>query len=595
MPSPRPEPPTLRGLDREALGDLYRTMLRSRQRVERALRHRRAGVAAAVGGREAIGAAIGRVLVAGRDWILLDEQDRTAPAEDPRRVVATSSSAVRFSFAVGCAEAVLEAPRVGERLQPPARGDEIVLVAADHDSSRGGAFWEASSTASDLKLPLVFVIEDGDDATGVPERRRSVSRSAATLPDLLIREVDGSDVLAVIEALAAAVDHARSRSGPALVHAHVAGASSFGLDPTRDPLVGFRAVLLRERILREDAIDKLEARTERETEPSPGAHSRASRPSSMATILTDPASHEPKRSGSPRTMAELRRLTLADEMRRDGRVVLLVDESVASGAAYQAETAFELEREFGTHRVRRVVGGAVGRACGMAFRGLRPVVQLDLRACRSDCFEELGARSLPVVALVGYGDDEGPPSAAPSALVSLPGLGVVCPTTALDAGGLLRTAIRGERPVVILEHRELLRQSHNAAAYPGPDYTVPLEQAAVVRPGTDLTVVTYGAMLHYAVEACRGLEHLGPEVELIDLRSLEPLDWETIRESVTKTSKLLVVGGGRLVRPYGAEVAARAAEQLYTELDGPVRRLTPGRSATRPAEIRRAILELAGW
>jgi 2-oxoisovalerate dehydrogenase E1 component len=188
-----------------------------------------------------------------------------------------------------------------------------------------------------------------------------------------------------------------------------------------------------------------------------------------------------------------------------------------------------------------------------------------------------------------------------------PGLRVVCPSNATDANGLLRTSIRCEDPVLFLEHKHLYRQTYNKGAYPGPDYMIPLGRAHMVQEGNDLTVVTYGATVNRAVHAARQLERENISVEIIDLRSLSPVDWETIGASVRKTSKVLVLYEDSLSWGYGAELAARIAEELYTELDGPVRRLAATDTFVAYApeledailpqvqDIQNVIRELAGW
>jgi 2-oxoisovalerate dehydrogenase E1 component len=700
--APKTESPTLRGLDRAALLEMYRAILLSRKIDDKEIQLKRQNkiyFQINSAGHEAVGAALAQVFVPGHDWFFFYYRDRAAAlalgitpdemflqavgAKDepqsasrmmpshfssPRLHVANVSSptGTQFLQAIGCAEAGLYAASSPDGAGIPFAADEVVVVTTWDGTTSEGEFWESMSTASNRKLPVVYVVEDNGYAISVPVEVNtpggSISKLLTAFPDLLIREVDGCDPLALVEAYRSAAAHARARKGPALVHAHVIRPYSHSLsddevnyktkeereaEAKRDPVKTFAATLVREGVVEREVLDALDGQLDEEVARAADAAIAAPRPepeSALAFVTSgtvDPTAAAfataPQPSGNPTTMVDLLNACLRDEMRRDPRVVVF-GEDVADASREQAlpkvkgkggvfKVTWGLQKEFGGTRVFNsplAEANIVGRAIGMALRGLKPVVEIQffdyIWPAYMQIRDELvtmrwrsgGAFACPVVIRVAYGGyiTGGAiyhSQSGASLFTANPGLRVICPATAEDANGLLRTAIRCDDPVLFLEHKHLYRQTYNKGAYPGPEYMVPFGKASLLREGTDLTIVTYGATVYRALQAARAADAKGISTEILDLRSLSPVDWAAIRASVEKTSKALVLTEDSLSWGYGAEIAARIGEELYTALDGPVRRLaaTDTFVAYAPeledfilpqvADILGAIEDLAAW
>jgi 2-oxoisovalerate dehydrogenase E1 component len=453
---------------------------------------------------------------------------------------------------------------------------------------------------------------------------------------LVLDQVDGLDPVASFEAMARAVAHARARKGPALVRAKVNRPYSHSLsddeqlykipaqraeEARTDPLATYPARLLELGDLTAAGLEALKAEVQSEVDlawaeaegappPDPGSsclhlYSEEVDPRGPAFDTEDQAADqingEPP--GGGKTMIDLINATLKQEMALNPAILLfgqdvadasrseILDQVKGKGGVFKATHG--LQRQFGPHRVYNAPlaeATIIGRAIGLAARGFKPIVEIQffdyIWPAMQQIRDELASirwRSnnhfkAPVVVRVpigGYlmGGAICHSQCGESTFTHITGLRVVCPSRAVDAAGLLRTAIRCDDPVLFLEPKHLYRQTHNKGADPGPGFMIPFGKARTVREGRHLSVITYGSTVYRAVQAARQAEAEGILVEILDLRSLNPFDWEAVARTVRRTHRVLVAHEDSLSWGYGAEIAARIADELFFELDAPVRRL----------------------
>jgi 2-oxoisovalerate dehydrogenase E1 component len=536
--------------------------------------------------------------------------------------------------AIGCAEAggLYEKITTIEGRESRFRDDEVVYMSIGEGTSSEGEFWESLNQACIGKLPVVYMIEDNGYAISVPVEVQTaggdLSKLVSSFPGLLVQSVDGTDFLASYRAAGEAIAYARARRGPALVHAKVIRPYSHSLsddeklyktkeeraqESKRDPIARMATFLVSEGLATESELEALVKDVEQEVNAASEAALKAEKPAPDTATLyvyspdVDPSSDafrtDAAPEGKPETMVAAINRTLKDEMAREPRIVLF-GEDVADASR---ESVLESVPGKGgvfkvTHGLQRAFGGTrvfnsplaeaniIGRAIGMATRGIKPVVEIqffdyiwpammqlrdEMSMLRYRSNNEFSCPLVVRTAIGGYLRGGAPyhSQSGESIFAHCPGIRVVFPSNAQDAAGLLRTAIRCDDPVMYLEHKHLYRQTYNKGEYPGAGYMVPFGKASVRRDGTDVVVITYGALVQRSLLAAQQAEKDGISVMVMDLRSIVPYDWEGIATAVAKTSRVIVAHEDQLTCGFGAELSARIGEELFEYLDAPVKRV----------------------
>ncbi len=660
------------GLSAETLVEMYRTMYMSRRVDDKEIQlkgQNKIFFQISGAGHEAVLVAAAQAMKAGYDWFFPYYRDRAlmlglgmtaqemlysavgAEADPnshgrqmpshwgsielnvPSQSSCTGSQALH---AVGAAEASYRASLMQE-LQDKVtgfKGDEVVYMSIGDGTSSEGEVWEALNTACNLKLPVIFVVEDNGYAISTPVEVGTaggdISKLVEGFPNLLIQKCDGTNPIESYETFKKAVEFCRERKGAAFVHAKVIRPYSHSLsddeklyrpeeerqkDAEMDPIKTFAEFLMTEEIISSEDLEKLRKEVDKEINEASDIAITAPQPAGETALRNvfspdvDPTSKDfdteegAELSGNAGTVVDLINRCLHEEMERDVRIVVFgedvadvsreeyLEEVKGKGGVFKVTA--NLQREFGSVRVFNsplAEANIVGRAVGMAIRNLKPVVEIQFFDYIFPAFHQIrnevavtrwrsdGDTKCPMVIRVpvgGYlkGGAVYHSQSGTTLFSHTPGLMIAYPSTALDANGLLRTAIRCDDPVLFLEHKHLYRQIYNKSQYPSSEFMIPFGKAKVVREGTDVTIVTFGALVQKSLEAAKRLDKDGVSVEVIDLRTLVPYDWERIAESVKKTSRVIVAHEDSVSYGYGAEIAARISDELFEYLDAPVRRV----------------------
>ncbi|HVZ21446.1 MAG TPA: dehydrogenase E1 component subunit alpha/beta [Vicinamibacterales bacterium] len=549
-------------------------------------------------------------------------------------VSGSSATGMKALHAVGSADASVIYDRVTAIPDRDSahHSDEVVYVSVGDGTTSEGEFWESVTTACTRRLPVLFLVEDNGYAISVPVEYQTpggdVSALLRSFPGLHVDEIDGTDFLASLKAMRDAVAYVRARKGPAVVHAHVTRpySHSYSDDETlyktpaereteaaRDPVKRMAAYLTANGVATDADLAVILAEVDAEINDAANKALHAPRPAKSTAALwvyspdVDPTSADfdtPARpEGKPDTMVAAINRTLKDEMARNPRIVVFGEDvadasrhdalKVVSGKGGVFKLTHGLQKQFGDDRVFNspiAEASIIGRAIGMAVRGLKPVVEIQffdyIWPAMMQIRDELSMLryrsgnhySCPVVVRVpigGYLKGGGPyhSQSGESIFAHCPGLRIAFPSTAADAAGLLRTAIRCDDPVMFLEHKHLYRQTYSKSEYPGDDFMLPFGKASLRHEGSDVVVVTWGALVQRTLVAAHQAEKEGITTAVLDLRTIAPYDWESIAALVKKTSRVVIAHEDQLTCGFGAEIAARIGGELFQYLDAPIHRV----------------------
>jgi 2-oxoisovalerate dehydrogenase E1 component len=528
-------------------------------------------------------------------------------ASIPLRVPPQSSpTGSQFLPAVGCA--------LGAKLK---KLDEVVYVSTGEGACSQGDFHEALNWAAREKLPIVFVVENNKYAISVHISEQLGAKSVASLAgnyaNLHTAEVDGSDLVACIAALETAHERARRGAGPSLIEAHVPRLLSHSIsdnhlkyrskediaaEQKRCPIQHQRKLIRKQKIATDKELEALHAllkqmvddacdKAEQSPDPAPetALEHTFKEPHPASLIQEEPAS------GEEMFIVDAINHALDEELDRNPDMVIY-GEDVAHGKGGVFTVTAGLTAKYGANRVfnsQLAESSIVGTAIGLSMRGIKPVVEIQfgdyvwtaMNQIRNELammhYRSAGDFSCPAVLRIpvgGYIHGGAYHSQNIEATFAhFPGLYVLYPSNATDAKGLLKAAIRADDPVLFLEHKGLYRQVYAKGPAGDSNHLTPIGKAKTVRSGNDVTVVTWGALVHKSILAAERLQSEGISVEVLDLRTIVPFDREHVFESVRRTNRVVIAHEDLLFGGFGGEIAAQIAEDCFTFLDAPVKRV----------------------
>lgn len=495
--------------------------------------------------------------------------------------------------------------------------DEVTLVSMGDGGTSQGSFFEMINWASRDKVPLIVIVQDNKYAisTHVKDQTShgSISRTVSGFENLEIIECDGTDYFNAYAAMQTAVKRARNGDGPTLVHAHTVrllphsssddhrkyrDESELEQDKANDPITRLADKLIESGhateteldILKDEVRKQIDADTEwcmQQDEPKAEDGVRFMYSEKELNLAYE--SSEP--SGEPIVIVDAINHAIHEEMQKNDKVVVF-GQDVADGKGGVFTATRGLTEKFGKNRCFNSPlseTSIVGSACGLAIQGYKPVIEIQfgdyiwpamqqlrnqVPSLRFRSHNQFGAPMVIRIPIGGYIHGGLCHSQnIESIMAHIPGFKIVMPSNAADAKGLLKTAIRSDDPILFLEHKALYRQGFARSPEPDDEYLVEIGKAKIVYEGSDLTIVTYGALVQKCINAAKEYAKQGKSIEVIDIRSIVPLDSETILNSVRKTGRVLVAHEDLEYVGMGAEIAAQIADTCFESLDAPVKRV----------------------